>query len=123
MIEPWQQQRRDHPDRMAENEILAAAVANMGAGADTVSSVLQALFYYLLRDHESLQLLREEIDNAGLSDIPSYAEVRELPVVAACLKEAYRMHTPVGVGIPRVFNGAIVCGRYFPKGVILSVSP
>jgi hypothetical protein len=123
MIEQWQQQRRDHPDRMAENEILAAAVANMGAGADTVSSVLQALFYYLLRDHESLQLLREEIDSAGLSDIPSYAEVRELPVLAACLKEAYRMHTPVGFGIPRVSNGATLCGRYFPKGVILSVSP
>ena len=123
MIEQWQQQLRNRPDRMAENEVLAAAVANMGAGADTVSSVLQALFYNLLRDHESLKLLREEIDHAGLSDIPSYAEVRELPVLAACLKEAYRMHTPVGFGIPRVSNGATVGGRYFPKGVILSVNP
>jgi hypothetical protein len=123
MIEQWQQQRRNHPDRMAENEILAAAVANMGAGADTVSTILQAVFYYLLRDRESLQLLVEEIDNATLSDIPSYAEVRELPVLAACLKEAYRMHTPVGFGIPRISDGATVCGRYFPKGVILSVSP
>lgn len=33
------------------------------------------------------------------------------------------MHTPVGFGTPRVSNGATVCGRYFPKGVILSVSP
>ena len=123
MIEQWQQQRHNHPDRMAENEILAAAVANMGAGADTVSTVLQALFYYLLRDSESLRLLRKEIDGAGLSHIPRYAEVRELPVLSACLKEAYRMHTPVGFGIPRVSNGATVCGRYFPKGVILSVSP
>lgn len=123
MIEQWKAQHRAHPERMAENEILAAAVANIGAGADTVSSVLQAFFYYLLRDPESLKLLREEIDNAGLSDIPSYAEVRELLVLAACLKEAYRIHTPVGFGLPHVSNGATVCGRYFPPGVILSVSP
>jgi cytochrome P450 len=110
---------------MAESEILAAAVANMGAGADTVSTVLQALFYYLLRyyRYESLQLLREEVDGAGLSDILSYTEVQELPVLAACLKEAYCMHTPIGFGILRISNGAAVCGRYFPKGVILSVSP
>jgi cytochrome P450 len=49
--------------------------------------------------------------------------LRSLPVLAACLKEAYRIHTPVGFGIPRVSNGAAVCRRYFPRGVILSVSP
>jgi hypothetical protein len=123
IIEQWKAQYRAHPDRVAENEILAAAVANMGAGADTVASVLKAFFYYLLRDQESLKLLREEIGNANLSDIPSYAEVRELPVLTACIKEAYRIHTPVGFGIPRVSNGATVCGRYFPPDVILSVSP
>ena len=56
MTEQWQATRRTHPGRMAENEILAAAVANMGAGVDTFSSVLQALFYQLLRDRESLEL-------------------------------------------------------------------
>lgn len=94
MIEQWQSQRRAHPDRMAENEVLAAAVANMGAGADTVSCILQAFFYHLLRDPASLKLLRDEIDAANLSDIPSYAELRELPVLAACMKEAYRIHPP-----------------------------
>ena len=123
MIEQWQTQRLVHPDRMGENEILAAAVANMGAGADTVSCVMQALFYYLLRDPVSLKLLRDEIDGAGLSDIPSYAEVRELPVLAACMKEAYRIHPPTGFGMPRISNGATVCGRYFAPGVTLSVSP
>lgn len=123
MIEQWQAQRRAHSDRMAENEVLAAAVANMGAGADTVSCILQALFYHLLRDRASLDMLRAEIDGAGLSDIPSYAELRELPVLAACMKEAYRIHAPVGFGIPRISDGATVCGRYFAPGVILSVSP
>jgi hypothetical protein len=126
MIEQWQLQHRNHPDRMGEKEILAAAIANMGAGADTVSSVLQAFSYYLLRDKESLGLLREEIDSAGLSDIPSYDETRELPVLSACIKESFRMHTPVGFGIPRVSpspGGVTVCGKHFPPGIILSVSP
>ena len=123
MIEQWQSQRRNHPDRMHENEVLAAAVANMGAGADTVSCILQALFYHLLRDPASLELLRDEIDGANLSDIPSYAEVRDLPILAACMKEAYRIHPPTGFGMPRISNGATVCGRYFAPGVTLSVNP
>ncbi|RDL36418.1 Uncharacterized protein BP5553_05770 [Venustampulla echinocandica] len=135
MIELWQQQYRNHPDRMDEKEILAAAVANgsadvdifkMGAGADTVSCILQAFCYYLLRDTESLKLVREEIDNASLSPIPSYEETRELPVLSACIKESYRIHTPVGFNLPRVSpspDGVTVCGRYFAPGVILSVSP
>jgi hypothetical protein len=124
MIEQWKQQYANHPDKMAENEILAAAVANMGAGADTVSTILQGFFYYLLRDPESLKMLQEEIDHAQLSTVPQYHEARELPVLNACIKEAYRFHPPVGFGIPRVSpspNGVTVSGRHFPPGVILSV--
>ena len=126
MLEMWQQQYKNHPDRMGEKEILAAAIANMGAGADTVSCILQAFSYYIIRDNESLALLREELGNAKLSDIPSYDETRELPVLSACIKESYRMHTPVGFGIPRVSpspGGVTVCGRHFPQGIVLSVSP
>lgn len=83
--------REKYPDRMAENEIFAAAVANIGAGADTTSATLQAFFYYLLRNPQYLQRLREEIDTASangqLSRIVSYAEAQKLPYLQACVSE------------------------------------
>ena len=63
--------------------ILAAAIANMCAGANSVQRPPGAF------------LLSAE----GLSEIPSYTEIRELPVLN-------RMHVLIGFGISLVSNGA-----------------
>ncbi|KAH8648146.1 cytochrome P450 [Tricladium varicosporioides] len=125
MIQQWMDMRTKHPDRMEEREILAAAVANIGAGADTVSATLQALFYNLLRNKEVLLELRKEIDGANLADVPTYEETQKLPLLQACIKEALRFHTPVAFGLPRVVpkGGVSVLSRHFREGVILSVNP
>ena len=125
MIEQWLDQRRKHPDRMEESEIFAAVVITVGAGADTISAALQAFIYYLIRCPDMLERLRDEIDNAKLSPIPTFEETQKLPVLQACLKETLRFHGPIAVGIPRVSppGGVTVCGRYFPPGLILSVHP
>ncbi|TVY84274.1 Cytochrome P450 monooxygenase [Lachnellula suecica] len=125
MIEEWMNVRKKHPERMEEKEILAAAVANIGAGADTVSATLQALFYNLLRNEEAFMTLRGEVDNAHLADVPTHEETQKLPFLQACIKEALRIHTPVANGLPRVVpkGGVTVLGRHFEEGVILSVNP
>ena len=125
MIEQWMDMRKKHPERMEEKEILAAAVANIGAGADTVSATLQALFYNLLRNEETLTQLREEIDGANLAEVPTHEETQQLPFLQACIKETLRVHTPVAFGLPRVApkGGVTVLGRHFDEGVILSVNP
>lgn len=126
MIEQWMVMRRKYPERMEEKEILAAAVANIGAGADTVSATLQALVYYLLRNEEAMKKLREEIDTVEWKgEVPSHEEVVKLPFLQACIKEALRIHTPVGFGLPRLSpkGGLTILGRHFDEGVILSVNP
>ncbi|RDW82882.1 cytochrome P450-5 [Coleophoma crateriformis] len=125
MIEQWMDMRKKHPDRMEEKEILAAAVANIGAGADTVSSALQALFYNLLRKKALFDKLRKEVDDASLIGVPAHEDTQKLPFLQACIKEAIRYHTPVGFGLPRVSppGGITVLGRHFEPGVILSVNP
>lgn len=125
MIQQWIDMRVKYPDRMQEKEILAAAVANIGAGADTISATLQALFYNLLRNKEALRELREEIDGANLAEVPTHEETQKLPFLQACIKEALRFHTPVAFGLPRVApkGGVTVLGRHFHEGVILSVNP
>jgi cytochrome P450 len=89
MLEQWKEMRAKHPDRMEEKEILAAAVVNLGAGADTISATLQAFFYYLLRNKDALDKVRGEVDKAAgrgeLSRIVSYAEAQKLPYLQACV--------------------------------------
>lgn len=89
MMQRWLDVRDKYPDRMAENELLAAAVGNVGAGADTVGATAQALIYYLLRHPKYLQRVREEIDTAQargeLSPMVQYNEAQKLPFLQACV--------------------------------------
>lgn len=90
MLEQWLNTRRQFPDRMAESEVFGAAVANVGAGADTASATLQAFVYYLLKHECHFQRLRDEIDRAHalgqLSPIVSYTESQSLSYLQACVR-------------------------------------
>lgn len=79
-----------YPDRMTEKDVLCGAISNLGAGGDTVGSVPQAFFYYLLKeDPVHLRGLREEVDTAQaaglLSPVVSNAEALKLPYLQACV--------------------------------------
>ncbi|KAL4994092.1 cytochrome P450 [Aspergillus recurvatus] len=82
MIERWLHVRSSHPERMADEEVYAAAAANVGAGAACrVADVL------LLRRSVFLRRLQKEIDGAQargeLSRVVQYSEVRNLPYLQA----------------------------------------
>lgn len=75
---------------MTEHDVLCAAISNLGAGGETVGSVLQAFFYYLLKeDPVHLSRVRDEIDTAEsaglLSPVVSNAEALKLPYLQACV--------------------------------------
>ncbi|PYH94298.1 cytochrome P450 [Aspergillus ellipticus CBS 707.79] len=129
MMERWLHVRREYPDRMDEAEVFGAAVANIGAGADTTSATLQAFFYYLLRNPQYLHRVRQEVDEAHargeLSPVVSYAEAAKLPYLQACIKETYRYHAATGTGLPRVVpeGGLTLGGRHFTEGTVLSINP
>lgn len=130
MVQLWTERLLSNPDKMEQNEIFAAATANVGAGADTVSAALQSFFYFMIRSPRGyMDRLKKELDDAQaagqLSDVVTYMETQNLPFLQACIKEAYRHHSPVGFGLPRVApaEGITVAGRFFPSGTVLSVNP
>ncbi|KAL4965467.1 cytochrome P450 [Aspergillus stella-maris] len=129
MMERWLSVRKVHPDRMSEEDLFAAAAGNVGAGAETVSAVLQALVYYLLKNPVNLQRLQQELNGAQergeLSEVVQYSEAQNLPYLQACIKEAYRYHSSIGTNLPRVVpkGGLTIRGRYFTEGTLLSVNP
>lgn len=89
MVAHWSSVLYSSPDRMEKSEIFAAAVANIGAGSETVGASLQAFVYYMIRNPVHWQRLRDEIDEADdrgeLSDPVSYAEAQKLPFLQACV--------------------------------------
>jgi cytochrome P450 len=147
MMQRWIDIRAVHPERLSEKDIFGAAVANIGAGAETISSTAQAVIYYLLKNPEYLRRVLEEIDDAQkagqLSRVVQYSEAARLPFLQACvrssfafleaqdevwkgpdinhlqLKEAYRFHPGVCHNLPRVVpkGGITIARRYFPAGV------
>jgi len=125
MLAQWRNQMVKYPGRMPEKDILSNAAGTLAAGSDTVASVLQAFIYHMIHDPEVLDLLRQELDSAAFSSIPTYEETQSLPILQACIKETYRFHPPVGFGLQRISppQGITISGRFFPAGTILSVNP
>lgn len=125
----WFRYLEQNPDRMAPREIQSAAMNGVAAGSDTVACGLQAFVYYMIRRPDLWERVRNEIDEAGLSDpgmkkVIPYAETQKLPLLQACIKEALRVFGPAPMGLPRVAGkaGVTIGDRTFPEGTTLSVS-
>ena len=99
------------------------------AGADPVAIHLRAVFWFLMKEPQTLEKLVKEIndaDKAGkLSKRIQYSEVVHLPYLSACIKEAARIFPAWAIHQPRVApaNGVQLSGYYIPKGYRVGVNP
>ncbi|KAI1396781.1 cytochrome P450 [Hypoxylon fuscum] len=81
--------------------------------------------YYLLRSPKALDRLRGELDTAvePTHDIASYAEVKNLPYLRACLDESLRLSPPVAFGLNRKTppEGMFIDGHWIPGNTTVGV--
>lgn len=91
--------------------------------------MVSAVFYYLLKNPETLARLQKEIDNAThehrISEFVSWKESQTLPYLDACVKEALRLHPPIGFPMERIVpeSGLEVDGYHIPAGTRVSMNP
>lgn len=126
MLSHWLKYMDDNPGKATTREIMAQATNVVGAGSDTTSCLLQSVFYHFLRNPGTLKRARAEVDQIQNSDrVLPFSEVRELPYLQACIKEALRIHTPIPMPLPRLApkGGIEIGGCWFPEGITLSGSP
>ncbi|KAJ8058504.1 hypothetical protein OCU04_012690 [Sclerotinia nivalis] len=101
---------------------------NITAGSDTTATVLRSLFYYLLKNPATLEILMSEIAMARkaglLSNPPTWKETQDLRYLDACVMEAQRLHPPVGLHLERVVpqEGATLCGKYIQAGTVVGIN-
>lgn len=95
---------------------------NILPGADTTATAICAVLMHLSRSAQSLKRLRTELDSFRTkknADPDTKSDLRSLPYLDAVVKEAMRLHPPIGMMNPRVVpeDGATINGHYFKGGV------
>ena len=120
----------ENPEPMTDKQILANLFANINAGSDTIASTLRAIFYYLLKNPESLFELYIELDSAlesGRLTLPytTWAETQSLPYLAAVIKEGLRMHPALSLPLERITppSGLHIHNTYIPPGTVIGINP
>jgi cytochrome P450 len=106
-------------------------LANILGGSDSAAAVLRSVICSLVEHPEDLESVREELRNkqrsiTGLSlPVPKWREIQDLPFLDACVKESLRLEPPFAMALERVIpsEGASICGRFFPAGTIVGMSP
>ncbi|PYI11789.1 cytochrome P450 family protein [Aspergillus sclerotiicarbonarius CBS 121057] len=115
--------------QMSDNDVLSMAASNVFAGSDTTAISLRSIIYYLLKSHECLSKLRDEIEDrkcqGRLSDPVRLEEANDMPYLQACMYEALRLHPAVGMNLPRVVpkEGIVIDGCFLPGGTTVGVNP
>ncbi|CAK7230708.1 hypothetical protein SBRCBS47491_007678 [Sporothrix bragantina] len=107
--------------------LTAWTTSNVQAGSDTTAILLRAIVHFLLTHPASLAKLRQELASFSFSgDIVTWKESRDLPYLDACIKEAGRLHSPVGLAMERVVStpqGVDVCGTHLPQSTVVGLNP
>ena len=95
--------------------------AMMFAGGDTTGNTLMLATYYLLKQPDTYQSLKAELEAAwpNLQQPPSLRELEQMPYLNAVIKEGLRMSSGVVSGLLRIVPslGATICDTFVPAGV------
>ncbi|KAJ5343280.1 uncharacterized protein N7506_003104 [Penicillium brevicompactum] len=120
--------RDKDPEKITDLHIFIMANTNVAAGSDTTAISLSAIMWHLLSYPETLQKLREELDEftaqGRCSPSPTFNETQEMPYFQAVMKEALRMHPATGLPMWRVVpeGGAEIQGRFMSEGTVVGVN-
>jgi len=99
-----------------------------GAGADTTSIGIRAVFDYLMRNPQHMNRLQSEIDDfyesQKLSTPITYAQTLTLPFLQAVILEATRLFPSIIYQLPRHSpeEGITIDGKQIPRGVDIGIS-
>ncbi|KAG6907279.1 hypothetical protein DXG01_009584 [Tephrocybe rancida] len=97
-------------------EVVSDGALAIIAGADTTSSAITNLIYFLLSNPTTYKRLQAEIDTHG-DDVMDYAKQAHMPYLNAALNESMRLFPPVLSGSQRYAEtGAVIGTHYVPGG-------
>ena len=104
--------------------------SNVIAGSDSTGVVLKTTMFNLCAQPSTMQRLHDELTSverthALTRPFPTWAEVRDLPYLDACINEGVRLHPPFCLPLERVVpgEGLTINGHAFAGGTVVGMSP
>lgn len=132
LLSKFVQAKQDRPEFMTDSLVMTMAVSMAFAGSETTAISLSSVFYYLLKNPDSMEKLLAELDEKAkegyFSDnehgVVTWTESQGLPYLDACVKEAFRCHPAPGLPLERIVppQGAEIAGHFIKGGTIVGVS-
>lgn len=115
--------KRDQQKGVTDYHCFIMGLSNLIAGSDTTALSLSAILYYLIKNPQAMQKLREEVaaktkEGTCEAHRVSFKASQEMPYLQACIKEALRLHPGVGLPLWRTVNegGVELSGQFLPAG-------
>jgi cytochrome P450 len=107
---------------------LANSLQSM-AGADSTSIALRSIFYYMMKNPNTLEKARAEVDTAfadgTLTSPVQHNQSVKLTYVNAVIREAFRLFSPFAVSQQRYSppQGIVLAGVHIPGGWRIGCNP
>lgn len=121
LIEDMFNLHNDDPTFMPEMDFRANLLMPFGAGLDTVSASGAFILYLLLKNPETQDRLREEVDALFANGMPTEEGLQKMDIMHRVAKEAMRMYPPVHTVRRKVINSFDFEGYHIPVGDIVLV--
>ncbi|KAK3714140.1 hypothetical protein LTR37_007942 [Vermiconidia calcicola] len=121
----------EQPDTVTDSRLLAYLFMNINAGSDTIGATIRAVFYYLLKNPDSMTELVNELQGAHKASkltvpLPTWTECQNLPYLNAVIKEALRLNPALALPMERIVPpgpGLKIDYHTFPPGTIVGINP
>ena len=128
LLDKFLQAKENHPDTVADKEVLGLGLSMVLAGSETTAITLAAIFYLLLKNPHTYGRLRKELDDSfpdSERDSPvPFQTALTLRYLDACIKETFRVHPAARFSAERVVpaSGATIAGHEVPAGSVVGVN-
>ena len=113
---------KEKPSELSTTDVISMASSNVAAGSDTTAISLRAIIYFLLKHPRCKDKLLEEIRSfrtvPELPEVVPFEETKKMRYLQAVFYESMRLHSAIGMGIPRVTppGGIEINKHYIPEG-------
>ena len=124
-LEFFTELQRADPKSITDDTILNWTVNNMGASVNSVTAVVEAIVYYVLKNPMIYARMRRELEPLVGKAPVAWKDAQQLPYLDAIVQEAIRFHPPGGFTLERVVpqEGLILPdGRFLPGGTIVGMN-
>ncbi|RWA05490.1 hypothetical protein EKO27_g9619 [Xylaria grammica] len=124
LLERFLEASKDSP-QLNGSGIVGVIVSTIAAAGDTTAVTVASTLFYILKTPHVLRKLEAELTDAGIHEIPTFAEVNKLPYLNAVIKESMRVFTVTSFPMERLVpaGGAVIAGMYFPEGTSVGCLP